>query len=104
MKAKAVTNQSILDVAIQLYGSVGALRKVLDDNITGNFELGGAVTPKTELVYDIEDDAVNKRVLRRLNNRYVMTYRSKTDATNIAITTEEGFDFITEDGKTIVTE
>lgn len=104
MEVKATRNQSILDLTIQLYGSVGSLRQVLDDNITGSFELGGAITPETKLVYNIEEDVTNKRVLRRLNNRYVMAYRSNSSEANIAITTEDGFDFITEDEKTLVTE
>lgn len=102
MQVNAVKNQSLLDLAIQVYGNSNALAQVLADNVKGDFELSAGLIPGTQFSYDIENGMANKRVLRRLNGQFIMTY--KTNISNENIITEDGFNILTEDGQNIVKE
>ena len=102
MLINATKNQSILDIAIQTYGSASALAKMVADNVRGNFEFSSGLIPGKSYAYDIENGLANKRILKRLNGQYVMRY--KTGIINTNIITEDGFDLVTEDGQLFVKE
>ena len=64
MQVTANRNQSILDIAIQAYGSAKALAQVLADNFKTDYELSSGLVPGMVLNYDIENGSANKRILR----------------------------------------
>ena len=103
MIAKAVINQGVLDLAVQLYGNAESLSQLLSDKVTGDFDISTALQPGTDFSYDIEKDVANKKVLQRMDGVVVNTYRITGIFIN-AILTEDGFAILTEDGKPITTE
>ena len=100
MQVRATRNQSILDLAIQAYGTASSLPQVLKDNFKGDYELSSGLVPGMIMNYNIENGSANKRVLRTLNGRYVMAFNT-TLVQDELIITEDGFNIMTEDNQTI---
>jgi hypothetical protein len=75
MEYTVTENQTIIDLAVQLYGNAGAVGHLLGLNpqLTGRdpaWELSGLLPPGTVVYYD--DEGADKRVLNELGGKLVI--------------------------------
>lgn len=95
-----IKDQGFVDLIIQVYGTRDALEVFLNNNISGDFQLD-AVLPQRTWQYDIENDAADKKALRKLKGAFIKTYHSTVIPLS-GLQTEDGINITTEDGQLIL--
>ena len=72
----AVRNQSIFDLCVQLYGTAKSMDVLINGTMYGDLNMTDAITPGRQIEYDREIDVTEKKVLKKMENKIVFTYKN----------------------------
>ncbi len=89
-----IKKQSLFDVIAQSYGAF-ALAQFITDNVQADFDLSAPLTPGNIFLFDIENNAANKKVLRQINGKQFQTYNLQYATNTGEFNTDFNFDFNT---------
>jgi len=90
---KATDRQCVQDMFTQMYGNAWALKKFIDDNVTGDFDLTAPLTPGATFNYDAESDEADKQTLRQIDGKTFRTYPINNYDENAEFSLDFSLDF-----------